>query len=199
MLALGLTLGAGAGLAPGPILALVVRSTLHHGLAAGVRVAFSPLLTDLPIILLALTVAGALPEPALGVLGIVGGGFVIWLGIAAAREKPLPSDTALDPPAPRSDLFKGAMSNILSPHPWVFWITVGAPILSQGGLVGGVVFLCGFYLMLIGTKAAIAVVVSVGRQRLLQGRGYVIVLRISALLLIAAGVFLGVEGLLTLM
>jgi threonine/homoserine/homoserine lactone efflux protein len=94
---------------------------------------------------------------------------------------------------------KGALTNALSPHPWVFWITVGAPILSQGGLAGGAVFLGAFYLMLVGTKAAIAVVVSAGRQRLLQGRGYVIVLRISALLLIATGVFLCVEGLLTLM
>jgi threonine/homoserine/homoserine lactone efflux protein len=47
---LGLSLGLGAGLAPGPLLALVIRSTLQDGAAAGVRVAFSPLVTDVPII-----------------------------------------------------------------------------------------------------------------------------------------------------
>jgi threonine/homoserine/homoserine lactone efflux protein len=198
MFALGLSLGVGAGFAPGPMLALVIRSTLQHGLAAGIRVAFSPLLTDIPIILLAVTLAATLPESLLGVLGIVGGGFVIWLGIAAAREKPLPSQAATNAPAPRNDLLKGSLTNALSPHPWVFWITVGAPILSQGGVAGGAMFLAGFYLMLVGTKAAIAAVVSAGRQRLLQGRGYLIVLRISALLLIATGIFLGVEGLLSL-
>ena len=42
-LALGLSLGLGAGLAPGPLLALVIRSTLQDGGAAGIRVALSPL------------------------------------------------------------------------------------------------------------------------------------------------------------
>jgi len=60
---LGLSLGLGAGLAPGPLLALVIRSTLQDGAAAGVRVAFSPLVTDVPIIAIALLLAGPCPRP----------------------------------------------------------------------------------------------------------------------------------------
>lgn len=123
-LLLGLSLGLGAGRAPGPLLAVVIRSTLQDGIAAGIRVAFSPLVTDIPIIVLAVVLAASLPETALGALGIVGGGFVIWLGLEALRELVA---------SPQRDLLRGALTNALSPHPWVFWITVGAPILRSTG------------------------------------------------------------------
>ncbi|OGT32916.1 MAG: hypothetical protein A2W28_01290 [Gammaproteobacteria bacterium RBG_16_51_14] len=48
----GAVLGISAGLAPGPLLALVVTETLKHGIRTGVRVALVPVCTDLPIIFL---------------------------------------------------------------------------------------------------------------------------------------------------
>ena len=158
-LLLGLSLGLGAGLAPGPLLALVIRSTLQDGIAAGVRVAFSPLLTDVPIIVVAVLLAASLPEEALGVLGLAGGGFVIWLGVEALREEPAPAEAAAGAAAPQRDLLRGALTNALSPHPWLFWITVGAPILAEGDVSDAVLFLAAFYLLLIGTKVVLAVTV----------------------------------------
>jgi threonine/homoserine/homoserine lactone efflux protein len=196
-LLLGLSLGLGAGLAPGPLLALVIRSTLQDGIAAGARVAFSPLVTDVPIIVLAVVLASSLPEAALGALGIVGGVFVIWLGVEALRESPAPAEAAIGAASPQRDLLRGALTNALSPHPWMFWITVGAPILAEHGAGGSALFLGAFYLLLIGTKVAIAGALNAGRDRLLQGRGYAIVLRTSALLLLATGVLLTIEGLQT--
>jgi threonine/homoserine/homoserine lactone efflux protein len=75
-LLLGLSLGIGAGVAPGPLLAVVIRSTLEGGFAAGAKVACGPLVTDLPIIVLAAVLAASLPEEALAGLGLVGGLFV---------------------------------------------------------------------------------------------------------------------------
>jgi threonine/homoserine/homoserine lactone efflux protein len=115
---LGLSLGLGAGMAPGPLLALVIRSTLRDGAAAGVRVACSPLLTDVPIILVAVVLAASLPGAALGVLGIAGGAFVIWLGIEALRDEPAQAEMAAGAAAPQRDLLRGAVTNALSPHPW---------------------------------------------------------------------------------
>jgi threonine/homoserine/homoserine lactone efflux protein len=107
-LLLGLSLGLGAGLAPGPLLALVMRSTLQDGTAAGVQVAFSPLVTDVPIIVLAVVLASSLPETALGALGIAGGCFVIWLGVEALRESPAPAEAAAGAASPQRDLLRGA-------------------------------------------------------------------------------------------
>lgn len=191
---LGLSLGLGAGVAPGPLLALVVRTTLQDGAAAGIRVAFSPLLTDVPIIALALVLAASLPETALGALGIAGGAFVIWLGVEALRESPAQVEAAAGAAAPRRDLLRGALTNALSPHPWVFWLTVGAPVLAQGDPADSVLFLVAFYLLLIGAKVSVALAIGAGRERLMQGRGYALLLRGSALLLLATGVLLAVEG-----
>jgi threonine/homoserine/homoserine lactone efflux protein len=193
-LLLGLSLGLGAGLAPGPLLALVIRSTLQDGVAAGVRVAFSPLVTDVPIIVLAVVLASSLPSAALGALGVVGGGFVVSLGVEALRESPAPAEAAIGAASPQRALVRGALTNVLSPHPWVFWITVGAPILAQQTAGGGALFLVAFYLVLIGSKVTVATLLHAGRERLLRGRGYTIVLRASAVLLLATGVVLAVEG-----
>ena len=195
---LGLSLGLGAGLAPGPLLALVIRTTLQDGAAAGVRVAFSPLVTDVPIIAIAVLLAASLPEEVLGVLGIAGGCFVIWLGIEALREEPAPAEAAAGAAAPQRDLIRGALTNGLSPHPWVFWLTVGAPILAKGSAADAVLFLVAFYLLLVGAKVVLALGIGAGRERLMQGRGYVLLLRASAVLLLATGALLALEGLHTL-
>jgi threonine/homoserine/homoserine lactone efflux protein len=191
---LGVSLGLGAGLAPGPLLALVIRATLQDGMAAGVRVAFSPLITDIPIIVVAVLLASSLPDGALVALGIVGGAFVIWLGVEALRESAAPAEAAVGAASPQRDLLRGALTNLLSPHPWVFWITVGAPILAEHGTAGRAAFLGAFYLCLIGTKVALAGILDAGRDRLVRGRGYAIVLRASAVLLLATGLLLIVEA-----
>ena len=97
-LLVGVSLGFGAGLAPGPLLALVIRSTLQDGFAAGVRVAISPLVTDLPIVVLAVFMASSLNETVLAALGLAGGAFVIWrVWTPSAHPRPGPRQ----PPAPR--------------------------------------------------------------------------------------------------
>jgi threonine/homoserine/homoserine lactone efflux protein len=195
---LGLSLGLGAGLAPGPLLALVIRTALQDGAAAGVRVAFSPLVTDVPIIVVAVLLAASLPEEVLGVLGIAGGAFVVWLGIEALRDEPAPTEAAAGAAVPQRDVARGALTNVLSPHPWVFWLTVGAPILASGTAADAALFLFAFYLLLIGAKVVLALGVGAGRERLMQGRGYAILLRASAVLLLVTGVLLAVEGVHTL-
>jgi threonine/homoserine/homoserine lactone efflux protein len=198
MLLLGLSLGLGAGLAPGPLLGLVIRSTLQEGIGAGIRVAFSPLVTDALIIAAALTVAASLPHGALGLLGIAGGAFVLYLGSEALRETPAPSTASANGSSSRRLILRGAFTNALSPHPWVFWITVGAPVLAQASIGHSALFLVAFYLLLVGTKATVAGAIAAGRDRLLEGRGYALLLRVSALLLLITGVALTVEGFNTL-
>lgn len=197
-LALGLSLGLGAGVAPGPLLAVVIRATLEGGFAAGARVAMGPFLTDVPIIAFAALLAAALPEEALAVLGIAGGAFLVWLGVEALREDVAPIATAGGEPGASAgaagSLRRGALVNLLNPHPWVFWIAVGVPILGDGSTTEAAVFLVAFYAMLVGSKLVVAALLAAGRERLLRGRGYRLALRASGVLLLAAGVALAVEG-----
>jgi threonine/homoserine/homoserine lactone efflux protein len=197
-LLLGLTLGIGAGVAPGPLLAVVIRTTLEGGFGAGARVALGPLLTDVPIIAVAVVLASALPDEALAALGVAGGLFLLWLGLDALRDVPAPVEAAVGERVAvdaAGSLRRGAVVNLLNPHPWVFWIAVGVPILGDGSLVEGVLFLVPFYVMLIGSKLVVAAALGAGRERLLRGPGYRWALRASGVLLLAAGVVLAVEGL----
>jgi len=51
VLTIGFLLGAPAGITPGPMLVLIISETFRHGIRAGAKVAFIPLLTDLPVVL----------------------------------------------------------------------------------------------------------------------------------------------------
>lgn len=159
--ALGLALGLGAGLAPGPLTAVMVAATLDRGFAAGARIAFAPLVTDVPIVALCVLVLQGLPDEVLAGLSIAGAVFVAYLALDAARA---PAST---PARARTDLRRGALVNALSPHPWLFWITVGGPILADAAdssIAAAAGFVAAFYVLLVGSKIAIAGLVAAGRR-----------------------------------
>jgi len=174
----GIILGLSAGFAPGPLLALVISETLRHGVGSGMRVALAPLITDIPIIALTflLSVFLADAQPVIGVIALVGGSFVLWLGVSSLRMKRVAFEEA--PEMPRS-LAKGIAANALSPHPYIFWLTVGTPILSKAmdtDWILAAVFIIIFYACLVGAKMLLAILA--GRSRgFLQGKAYINTMR----------------------
>lgn len=189
--ALGAGLGLGAGLAPGPLTALVLAQALRYGTGEGLKVAIAPLLTDVPIVTVTVLLLANLASGtrALAALGAVGGGYLIVLAADMLRAGPPSPDDATDA---AHSLRRGAVANALNPHPWVFWGTVGGPYLlrsSAEGLLAPAGFVLGFYGLLVGSKAGIAL--AAGRYRhALRGRGHVLVMRALAVLLLAFGVML---------
>jgi threonine/homoserine/homoserine lactone efflux protein len=186
-LIIGLGLGLGAGLAPGPLLALVVTATLARGFGAGARVAASPLVTDAVVITVSVLLVHSLPDTAASVLGVIGGLYTMWLGVESLRERVVDVEGVEHPDAgapldaadagggagteggSTADLRRGALVNILSPHPWLFWIAVGGPVLVAAwseSVASAVGFLVGFFALLVGTKVAAAALVAAGRTRL---------------------------------
>ncbi|ONI84994.1 hypothetical protein ALI22I_31600 [Saccharothrix sp. ALI-22-I] len=85
-LGLGLALGLAASISPGPLLVLVVTSALRSGWRAGALTACAPLLSDAVVVAATLLLLDRLPVRALGVLGVVGGAFVVWSGVQTVRE-----------------------------------------------------------------------------------------------------------------
>lgn len=192
----GMLLGLSCGLAPGPLLALLLAQTMRHGAREGCKVAVVPLLTDAPIILAALVLAGeaARWRGALGILSMVGGLFVLYLAWDTFR--PVRFEAGEAEVGPRSYL-KGVLVNLLSPHPWLFWMTIGAASLARAradGWGGVLAFLAMFYGFLVGSKVLVALVS--GRSRaFLSGPVYRWVLRFFGLLLAGFAVLLFREGL----
>ncbi len=190
-LALGLSLGLGAGLTPGPMTALAVSTTLERGLRAGVQVACAPLVTDGPILLLSLWVLGGLPAPAVAALGVAGGLYLVWLGLRTARSAARPQ-AATSPEGRLADLRRAVAVNFLSPSPYLFWVGVGSPIVREAWTrspLAAVAFLAPFFGLLVGSKVAVAWAVAAGGRRLSE-RGYQRAAQVAGYLLSGTGLLL---------
>lgn len=194
-LAAGAVLGLSAGLSPGPLLALVVSQTLAHGVGEGMKVALVPLLTDAPVILAAVFVIGGCSGShlILGAVSIAGGLFLLrlaWLNVRARTR-----NGGAGRGAPRS-VRKGIAVNLLSPNPYLFWLTVGAPALLNGWRerpLSAFAFAAGFYACLVGVQTA-AVATAARAGRWIGGRGYRWVMRGLGALLALYGALLLKEG-----
>ncbi len=194
-IASGLTLGATAGLMPGPLLALMVSETVRHGRREGFRIAAVPLLTDLPILIVALLAVAVMSNLHLfsGIISIAGAAYVCYLGIDSLTLKKavLEGEDA----KPRS-LRRGIVTNLLNPHPYLFWVTVGAPTALKGFGVSAMAaagFIAGFYAGIVGSKMGVALAVDRARG-FMGGRGYLIVMKLLGAVLIFFAAILFVEG-----
>jgi len=196
LLTMGVVLGLYAGFAPGPLLTLTVSETLRHGIASGMKVAVAPIMTDLPIIILTVFVLSRFSgfHHVLGGISLLGGCFVLYLGYNSLRTKGV--SIHLEEKGPGS-LAKGILVNALNPHPYLFWFSVGGPIIIQGmgqGRAGPLVFVGSFFTLLIGSKATLALLV--GRfKSFLTGKLYIYVMRFLGLIMCALAVALFREGL----
>ncbi len=192
----GAAVGLASGLNPGPVLTLVVTSTLERGFGAGARVAMAPLITDAPLITICVLVLRTLPVSWLAGLGLIGGLVVMTLGLRtglAARGAALPDSSA--DAAPR-DWWQGVVVNALNPNAWLFWTAVGAPLLirvtpHRPWAAGG--FLLAFFGMLVGSKLAVAALLARGRHRLTV-RGYRLAMATCSGLLLVLGGLLAYRG-----
>ncbi len=187
-LATGILLGITAGIAPGPLLMLVISETMKHGRREGVKVALAPLITDSPIILAAFLLVSTLSEVdlLLGTLALAGAGYLFYLGIQNLRIQPLDlSEKATRP----SSLLKGVTANFLNPNPYIFWASVGTPIMLrafQSDLLHLSLFLLSFYFFIVASKVVIAFLVQ-NMKQLLATRGYIHTLRTLGIALILLG------------
>ncbi len=184
---LGLGLGLSAGLSPGPLQALVVTSTLRNGFGAGFRVAVAPLITDTPIIALTVAVVSTIPEGGVRAIAIAGGLALVAMGIWEIAHAQRNSTEVTGQASAGEDVLRGVIVNGLSPHPWLFWIGVGAPLLVTAWRAApgrAFAYLAGFYLTIIGSKVAIAAIVAAGRQRLSTEWRYRLLVTGGALLII---------------
>jgi threonine/homoserine/homoserine lactone efflux protein len=192
----GILLGLSAGFAPGPLLALVISETLRHDIRSGIKVAISPFFTDLPIIILTLVVLSQLSgfNHILGIIALIGGAVILFMGYESMNPKP-PDPNAADNVS--RSLFKGILANALSPHPYLFWFSVGGPILSRAtkqGMAAPLAFIACFYVFLVGSKMVLAVLV--GRSKsFLSGTVYRYIMRFLGLALCMLALLLFGDGL----
>jgi threonine/homoserine/homoserine lactone efflux protein len=194
-IAIGSFLGMTAGISPGPVLTLVITQTLKHDKKEGIKVAVSPLITDLPIILITVLIFSKLSRfnNVLGAISIIGGIFVAFLGYESVRTKGLNISTQ-DPKS--GSLKKGILANFLNPHPYLFWATIGTPYVfkaSDINVLTVILFFLSFYILLIGSKVIIVMIVS--RSKAFIGpKPYIVIMRILGIALFVFSLLFFYDG-----
>ncbi|MDH3390525.1 MAG: LysE family transporter, partial [Desulfobulbaceae bacterium] len=133
-------------------------------------------------------------SPVLGIISIIGALFILYLGINNLRTKGIELD--LDKSSPKS-FQKGIIVNALSPYPYLFWLSVGAPITVKAmdqSLLAPVSFILSFYMLLVGAKIILAILVGKSRT-FLRGNRYIFTMRLLGFILILLAGILFRDGL----
>jgi len=192
----GLALGLSAAASPGPFQAYLISQALRLGWWRALPVALAPLISDGPIILLALLALARLPDGSLRLLQVAGGVFVVYLAWKAlqayrryeAQEQPAGQE--------RQSLIQAVTANFLSPGPYIFWSILAGPILIRGWAAApgnGIGFLSGFYGAMIA--CLVALILLFGSAGRLGPRANRALLGLSALALFGFGTYQLINGL----
>ena len=166
-LILGMTYAFAAAVQPGPLQTYLISQTLSHGWRRTLPAAFSPLISDGPVIVLVLLVLSRVPVWLVQGLRLAGGVFVLYLAWGAVKAW-RGYDAQQMAPAP-SSLLRAALVNVLNPNPYISWSLVLGPLLLKGwreAPANGVALLAAFYgtmvLSLAGTIALFAAARNLG-------------------------------------
>jgi threonine/homoserine/homoserine lactone efflux protein len=129
----------------------------------------------------------------LGVISLAGGFLILYMGYEGIRTKGV--ELKFRKEKPRS-WTKGVIVNALNPHPYLFWLTVGAPIIAKSanqGLSAPSAFIATFYVFLVGSKIVLAILV--GKSKFfLTGKCYVYTMRFLGIVLCVFALVLFRDG-----
>jgi threonine/homoserine/homoserine lactone efflux protein len=119
----------------------------------------------------------------------LGGCFILYLGIESLRTKGVSLRLENDPP---KSLQKGIVVNLLSPHPYLFWFSVGGPLTvkaMQHNILAAAAFISSFYILLVGSKIVIAIAVGKSKS-FLNDKTYIYTMRLLGTMLLLLSFFL---------
>ena len=167
-LLLGMTFAFAAAVQPGPFQSYVISQTLSIGWKNTIPVAFAPLLSDVPIILLVLILLSRIPIGLVLVLQCAGGIFLLYLALGAFNNwRDFYGKNSMQNTIGRQTVIKAALVNLLNPNPWLAWSLVMGPLLLKGwqeAPANGLSLLVGFYTTMILTTLGIMLLFSGARN-----------------------------------
>lgn len=184
--------GLTAGFKPGPLGIVVIQQTLEHGFKHGVKASLAPIITDGPIILVALVVLTQFKDKVLfvGILSLIGGLYLLWLSSKILRVRQIDALESLSKPKSLETAIK---VNFLNPNPYLFWFAVGGTYIVTGTRSQAAIFI----MLSIGTLVASKILtawIAANFIGFLNGNAYLLIMRFLALLLAAFGLLFIIRG-----
>lgn len=130
----GLALGIAAGLLPGPVMVIMIAQVLREGRMAAVKISLGASLMDIIRIVVVFLLLSALPKnPVIvGSIAIAGAIFLLYMAYSSFNYK----IDLTERPSEGNSLLLGMLSNLLNSSTYLFWITVGGPIMLTAQVKG---------------------------------------------------------------
>lgn len=148
-LIIGITFAFAAAVQPGPLQAFIISQTLAAGWRKTFWAAFSPLLSDGPIIAITILVLSQMPPVFVHILQLIGGLFLLYLAAAAFKSfKNYDPAAVTQNQSPPQTLLKATLVNLFNPNPYLSWSLIMGPLLLKGWHEtpwNGIGLLIGFY------------------------------------------------------
>ena len=167
-LILGITFGFACAVQPGPFQTFIISRTLSNGWRHTLPVAFAPLMSDGPIIILVLLVLNSVPIWMEHFLHFAGGFFVLFLAIGALRSfKNYDLNKTVLLQSRRQNFIKAATVNLLNPNVYLAWSLVMGPLIMKGWRENpgnGVALIMGFYITMILITVGIIILIAASRK-----------------------------------
>jgi threonine/homoserine/homoserine lactone efflux protein len=187
----GISYGFAAAVQPGPFQTYIISQTLVRGWRKTLPSVAAPLISDGPIIMVALVILSQIPEWFQRMLYVASGLFILYLSWNAfiARRK-IDERTILTSLSVKQGVLRAAMMNALSPGPYIYWGLVTGPILLTGwreSPMKGLGFLISFYVTIVLSLAGIITVF--GTARLLGPKVNRMLILVSAITLACLGLY----------
>ena len=202
-LILGITYAFAAAAQPGPLQTYLISQTLSHGWRRTLPAAFSPLISDGPVIALVLLVLSRVPVWLAQGLRLAGGIYVLYLAWSAVKAWRVYHAQDMPPaPSKRQSLLRAALVNVLNPNPYISWSLVLGPLLLKAwheSPAHGVALLAAFYGTMVLSLAGTIVLFATARN--LGPRVTRVLIGLSSVALACFGCYLlwsGIGGLVPL-
>jgi threonine/homoserine/homoserine lactone efflux protein len=165
----GVLLGMHAGFAPGPVTTLLVTESLRHGRRVGMRIAFVPILTDLPVVALVIPLLYFLTfntDAVIGIFSIIGSFLLGYLGYESLTVSQSQFERGN---IPKISLLNAVGVNFFNPNLYIYWLAICGPICVtalQNNFESLFVFLSAFYISITLVKLNIALMIGTVRHNL---------------------------------
>ncbi len=155
---------------PSPLKLFLIAEALENDWQPTLPACFVPLITDGPIIIVALLILTQTPTWFLNTLLILGGFFILYLASRIIRVLWVGGPALKAPPAQaaRQNLLKAVGINVFNPNPYILWFVVAGPIVLQGwreqSFWVGASLIVGFYItFILGLITLVIVFAKIGQ------------------------------------
>lgn len=175
----------------GPFKIFVLSQALQNGWRRTLRLALTPLVADIPVIITVWLLLNQLPEEAIHVLQVAGGIFFIYLATVLfrkARVARVSAETLSD--APDHSFRQAVISIWITPQVYISWAVIGVPALlsySEQSVWQALAFLVFFYLIWVGGLAL--QIILFGKLGTINRQANEIVVTIASIFLVGFGIY----------